>query len=94
VKETLLGVITLLPGRHSVTADFVVKENVVWEDGSVTATTLDARLGADYSLEAEVGIVTWDYLAPQTRRGHGTWKLVVREEVAPGPDLLPQFLRR
>jgi hypothetical protein len=94
VKETLLGVITLLPGRHSLTADFIVKENVVWEDASVTATTLDSRLGADYFLEAEVLIVTWDYIAPQTRRGSGTWKLVVHEEVAPGPGLLPQLLRR
>jgi hypothetical protein len=94
VKETLLGIVTVQPGRHTVTADFVVKENVTWEEGSVTSTGVDARLGAAYVLEAEVGIVTWDYLSPQTRRGCGTWKLVVREEVSPGPDLLPQILRR
>jgi hypothetical protein len=94
VKETLLGVIAVLPGRHTITADFVVKENVTWEDGSVTSTVLDARLGAAYWLEAEVGIVTWDYLSPKTRRGRGTWTLVMREEVSSGPDLLPQLLRR
>jgi hypothetical protein len=94
VKDTLLGVVTLLPGHHTLTADFEVKENVVWDASSVPSTVLDARLGADYALEAEVGIVTWDYLAPKTRRGRGTWKLIVREEVSSGPDLLPQFLRR
>lgn len=94
VKETLLGVTTLLPGRHTVTADFIVKENVTWEAGSVKSVTLDARLGASYVLEAEVGIVTWTYLSPQTRRGRGTWTLVVQEELSPGPDLLPQFLKR
>ncbi len=94
IKETLLGVTTLLPGRHTITADFLVKENVTWEAGSVNSVTLDARLGASYVLEGEPGIVTWAYLSPQTRRGRGTWTLVVREEVSPGPDLLPQFLRR
>lgn len=94
VKETLLGVTTLLPGRHTITADFAVKENVTWEAGSVNSVTLDARLGASYVLEAEPGIVTWTYLSPQARRGRGTWTLVVREEVSPGPDLLPQFLKR
>ncbi len=94
VKETLLGVTTLLPGRHTVTADFVVKENVTWEPGSVNSVTFDARLGASYVLEAEPGIVTWTYLSPQTRVGRGTWTLVVREVVSSGPDLLPQFLKR
>jgi len=94
VKESLLGVNTVMPGHRTVSADFVVKENVTWEAGSQTSTTFDARLGASYWIEAEVGIVTWDYLAPNTRRGHGTWKLVVREEVSSGPDLLPQLLRR
>jgi hypothetical protein len=94
VKETLLGVTTLLPGRHTVTADFVVKENVSWEAGSVNSATLDARLGTSYVLQAEPGIVTWTFLSPQTRRGRGTWTLVVREEVSSGPDLLPQLLKR
>ncbi len=94
VKETLLGVVTVLPGRHVVSADFLVKENVDWEPDSVTSATLDAKLGASYLLEAEVGVVTWEYLSPKTRRGRGTWKLVVREAVSSGPDLLPQFLRR
>jgi hypothetical protein len=94
VKETLLGVTTLMPGRHTLTADFVVKENVTWEAGSVNSVTLDARLGASYVLEAEPGIVTWTFLSPQTRRGRGTWTLVVREELSSGPDLLPQFLKR
>ena len=71
-----------------------MKENVTWDEGSTRSVTLDARLGATYILEAEVGIVTWTYLSPQTRHGRGTWKLVVREEVSSGPDLLPQFLRR
>lgn len=94
VKETLLGITTVLPGRHTVTANFVVKENVTWEGGSERSVVFDARLGASYVLEAEVGIITWTYLAPQTRRGRGAWKLVVREEVSSGPNLLPQFLRR
>lgn len=94
VKETLLGVTQLMPGRHTITADFVVLDNVTWDANSVSSVTLDARLGASYILEGEVGIVTWVYLSPQTRRGHGTWTLVVREEVSPGPDLLPQWLRR
>jgi hypothetical protein len=94
VKETLLGITPIMPGRHTLTADFTVTDNVTWEDGSVRSAALDARLGASYILEAEVGIVTWTYLAPQTRRGRGTWKLVVREEVSSGPGLLPQFLRR
>jgi hypothetical protein len=94
VKETLLGVTTLTPGRHTITAEFVVKENVTWEAGSVNSVTLDARLGASYVLEAEPRIVTWTYLSPQTRRGRGTWTLVVREEFSAGPDLLPQFLKR
>jgi hypothetical protein len=94
IKETLLGITTIMPGRHVLTANFAVKENVTWEEGSVTLVALDARLGASYILEAEVGIVTWEYLSPQTRHGRGTWKLVVREEVSSGPDLLPQFLRR
>lgn len=94
VRETLLGVTTLLPGRHTITADFTVMENVTWEAGSVNQVVLDARLGASYVLEAEPGIVTWTYLSPQTRRGRGTWTLVVREEVSSGPDLLPQILKR
>jgi hypothetical protein len=94
VKETLLGITTITPGRHVLTADFSVKENVTWDEGSSRSVVLDARLGAAYILEAEVGIVTWTYLSPQTRRGRGTWKLVVREEVSSGPGLLPQFLRR
>lgn len=94
VKETLLGVITVPPGRHAITADFAVKENVTWEDLSTTSAALEARLGGAYVLEAEVGIVTWDYLSPKTRRGRGTWKLAVKEEVSSGPDLLPQILRR
>jgi hypothetical protein len=93
VKETLLGVITIVPGRHAITADFAVKENVAWEESSVTSAVLDARLGASYWLEAEVGAVTWEYLSPQTRCGHGTWKLAIREEVSSSPDLLPQLLR-
>ena len=94
VKETLLGVTTLLPGRHTITADFTVLENVTWGPGSVNSVTLDARLGASYVLEAETGIVTWTYLSPQTKRGSGTWTLVVKEEVSTGPDLLPQILKR
>ena len=94
VKETLLGVTTILPGQHTITADFTVTENVAWDKDSVRSTTLDARLGATYVIEADIGIVTWEYLSPQTRRGQGRWKLVVREAVSPGPDFLPQLLRR
>jgi hypothetical protein len=94
VRESLIGVTSILPGRHTIAADFAVTENVTWDEGSVNSTTLDARLGATYVIEAEVGIVTWHYLSPQTRRGRGTWKLMVREAVSPGPDLIPQFLRR
>jgi hypothetical protein len=94
VNETLLGVITLPPGRHTVAADFQVKENVSWEPASVTSTVMEAKLGAAYLLEAEIGVVTWEYLSPRTRHGRGTWKLVVREEVSSGPDLLPQLLKR
>jgi hypothetical protein len=94
VKETLLGVITLPPGRHTLVADFQVKENVAWEPSSVTSTVLEGKLGAAYVLEAEIGVVTWEYLSPKTRQGRGAWKLVVRESVSSGPDLLPQLLRR
>jgi hypothetical protein len=93
VRETLLGITTLMPGRHLLTADFSVTENVTWDESSTRSVVLDARLGASYILEAEVGIVTWTYLSPQTRHGRGSWKLVVREEVSSGPDLLPAFLR-
>ena len=93
LKESLLGVTSIPPGRHTIGADFVIKDNVVWEDGTVRSTTLDARLGCTYVLEADIGIVTWEYLSPQTRRGRGTWKLVVHEAVSPGPNLLPQLLR-
>ncbi len=94
VKETLLGVITVSPGRHTVSAEFQVKENVTWEPASETSAVLDAKLGAAYLLEAEIGAVTWEYLSPKTRQGRGTWKLVIREEVSSGPDLLPQLLKR
>jgi hypothetical protein len=94
VKETLLGVTTVLPGHHEISAAFQVKEDVSWDADSENTTVLDAKLGAAYSLEAEVGIVTWEYLSPKTRRGRGTWKLVIREEVSSGPDLLPQLLKR
>jgi hypothetical protein len=93
VKESLLGVTSILPGRHTISADYVIKDNVTWEDGSVRSAELDARLGATYVVEAELGIVTWQYLSPGTRHGRGTWKLVVREAVSPGPNLLPQLLR-
>jgi len=89
VKETLIGIATIGPGHHTVSADFTVRENVTWEANSVTSTEMNARLGVDYSLEAEVGIVHWDYLAPGTRRGQGTWKLIVKEEISAGPDLFP-----
>jgi hypothetical protein len=94
VKESLLGVTTVLPGHHTIGADFKVKESVAWEADSLSTIVLDAKLGASYLLEAEVGVVTWEYLSPQTRTGRGTWTLVVREEVSSGPDLLPQLLRR
>jgi hypothetical protein len=94
VRESLLGVTNVAPGRHTITADFQVKESVTWESDSVTSTVLDAKLGASYMLEAEVGVVTWEYLSPGTRRGRGTWKLVVKEEISSAPDLLPQLLRR
>ena len=87
-------VTTILPGHHTISADFTVTENVAWDKDSVRSTTLDARLGATYVIEADIGIVTWEYLSPQTRRGQGRWKLVVREAVSPGPDFLPQLLRR
>ena len=92
--ETLLGIATVFPGRHTLSADFLVQENVTWDSASVTTVEFDARLGASYVLEGEAGIVHWDYLSPKTRRGTGTWKLAVREEVSSGPDLLPQLLRR
>ncbi len=94
IKETLIGVATLLPGHHTFSADFTVRESVDWEAGSVTSTSLEARLGASYFLEAEVGIVHWTYAAPGHREGKGTWKLIVREEISTGPDLLPALLRR
>ena len=94
VRESLIGVTPILPGRHTISADFTVTENVTWDESSVNTATLDARLGATYVIEADIGIVTWQYLSPQTRRGRGTWKLVVREAVSPGPDLLPQIFRR
>jgi hypothetical protein len=94
VKESLLGVTTVLPGRHTVTAGYQVKESVDWDADSVPSLVLDAKLGASYLLEAEVGAVTWEYLSPKTRHGKGTWKLAIREEVSAAPDLLPQLLRR
>jgi hypothetical protein len=94
LKETLIGVATILPGRHTFSADFAVRESVNWEAGSVTTTDLLARLGASYFLEAEVGVVHWEYVAPAHRQGEGTWKLIVREEISTGPNLLPALLRR
>jgi hypothetical protein len=94
VKDTLLGVVTVAPGRHTLAADFHVKEDVTWEAESVTSKVFDAKLGAAYLLEAEIGVVTWEYLSPKTRRGRGTWTLVVREQVSSGPDFLPQLLKR
>jgi hypothetical protein len=94
VKQSFLGTISVSPGHHALTAAFVVKEDVTWEAGSENTTTFEARLGAAYALEASVGVVTWEYLSPGTRRGRGTWKLVVNEIVSSGPDLLPQFLGR
>lgn len=94
VKESFLGVVSVPPGRHTLSAQFVVKENVIWEPDSENTTTLDARLGGAYVLEASVGVVTWEYLSPGTRRGRGTWKLAANEVVSSGPNLLPQFLGR
>jgi hypothetical protein len=93
MKESLLGVTSILPGRHTISADFAVTDDVTWEGGKTRSVTLDAQLGSTYVLEADIGIVTWQYLSPQTRRGHGTWTLVAREAVSPGPNLLPQLLR-
>jgi hypothetical protein len=94
VGDSLLGMVTILPGTHTVTAEFSVLENVTWESGSQPAAELHARLGTSYLLEAEIGIVHWDYMSPKTRHGSSTWKLVVKEEVSSGPGLLTQLIRR
>lgn len=94
LKETLIGIATALPGSHTISSDFSVRENVIWESTSLTSTTWDARLGGSYYLESEMGPVHWDYLAPGTREGRGAWKLVVHEQISTGPDLLPTLLRR
>ena len=44
-------------------------------------------------VEKEFPGLAEELLSPQTRRGRGTWKLVVHEAVSPGPNLLPQLLR-
>lgn len=93
VRESLLGVTSILPGQHTITADYAVKDNVIWENGNSRSAKIETRLGATYVVEADLGIVTWEYLAPRTRCGRGTWTLAVREALSSGPNLLPQLLR-